>query len=84
MIEKWLLSFLTEAIFLGNLVGICGVAVDAAIGEISYGSGPINTVTIPPITCACDVYTYVCFVSVNRTDADGDVFPIAVIINANH
>ena len=73
MIEKWLLSFLTEAIFLGNLVGICGVAVDASIGEISYGSGPINTVTIPPITCVCNVYTNVCCVSVNRTNTNGYV-----------
>ena len=66
--------------FFENLVGICGVAVDASW----YAFAPANDVTIFSGIRFCTVYTYVFCVSVNRANVDGDVFQIAGIINVNH
>ena len=58
---------------LKDLVGIGGVAVEAAIGEACHSSVPTNDITVFSRICFCAVYTYARIISVNRTDVDGDV-----------
>ncbi len=66
--------------FFENLVGIRGVDVNVA----GYCLTPANDITVFSRICVCAVYTYARVISVNRTDVDGDVSQIAVIVNVNH
>lgn len=55
---------------LKDLVGIGGVAVEAAIGEACHSSVPTNDITVFSGVCVRTVHAYVCRISINRPNAD--------------